>query len=200
MIHNQKVRRAILMGAVLAVSALPKAGASGSGLRQPLGCFARQASSDEGEALLRVIRNSELRKTDPERLAKAIEEIGRIKYIPAIKDLIGLLDFRRTFPHEIVDGAIIEVHLYPPEDRWPAIGALSNIGKPSLDAATKAVMDNPSDSAIGHHAAYLISAIFKDRDDEAILYMRREASKAEDTIASERLMHAADELSKLTQK
>jgi hypothetical protein len=70
--------------------------------------FARDQTSRAGSSgrekrvqkLLATIRDASLRETDPDRVFEAIDELGDMRAVEAVDDLVGLLTLRRSFPWE----------------------------------------------------------------------------------------------------
>jgi hypothetical protein len=55
----------------------------------------------ESAQVITILRNEQLRESEPDRVTKAIEKLGDMRSIVAIADLVKVLTFKRTFPWEI---------------------------------------------------------------------------------------------------
>src|SRR6266446_10592757 len=83
--------------------------------------------------LLKIIRNEQSRIEDPEKVGAAIATLGELRAKAAADDLIKLITFRRTFPQDNQPNSIIvEFRTITRDGRYPAVGSLFEIGKPSL--------------------------------------------------------------------
>ena len=151
-------------------------------------------TDEKVEKLLSTLRDKRLRESDPTRLVEAIQQLGRMKAAAAIADLVDLLTFRRTWPWETPGGPIDEIHTITPAGRYPAVGALMEIGKPSVPAVTKVIEEKASDSLEVANALEVVRFIFRERPPAAVEYLQGAAAKAASTETAERLRKAAEKL------
>ena len=145
--------------------------------------------SSEIEELLKTVRNKTLMQTDPERLVKAIERLGQLRALTAIDDLSQLLTFKRTFKGEEIG---IFVHLYSPEERYPAIRALRAIGEPALPALVRVIETNETGSRASENAAYTVGSIFRDEPAREVNYLSEAAATASTPEGKNRLLKAVE--------
>lgn len=168
---------------------------------QALSQHSREAAKNQDSAqLITVLRDEQLRKREPELVAKAIERLGDIKSVEAIDDLVHLLTFIRNIQPERVGDVIVGEHFITTFGRYPAAGALFRIGKASLPALIEVVETEQADSLAGENAIYTVTQIFRDAPLEGVEYLRDAAAKASSTQAAQRLSDAAKKMKRLLQQ
>jgi hypothetical protein len=161
----------------------------------------RQAYNEEVKQLLTMVRDKWLRQSEPDRVAQAIKRLGELKSKGAITDLTHLLTFKRTFEWESQTGeAVDEIHLITAAERYPATGALIEIGKPSLPALIEVIEAHGSSSLESENARYAVMIIFRDNPARAVDYMRKAVAKASSPEAEQRLSYAADKVAEIVKK
>ena len=135
-------------------------------------------------------------------MLEAIHRVGEMKAAQAISALIPLLTFRRTIEAENQAGeaVVLEIHLAPPGELYPAINALSQIGQASLPALVKVIQAHDGKSLESENASYTVMAIFRDDPARAVKYLRKAAAKSSEPMASQRLSHAADKAADIVKK
>lgn len=158
--------------------------------------------NNEGEVstLISVLRDSRLRQDDPERVIKAIERLGDLKAAAAVDDLIQLIAFRRTFSWERNGGSILELQPITPGNRYPAVSALFQIGKPALPALVKVIEGSESNSLENQNATYAVQSIFRDNLREGVKYLREAATQSFTRLMAQRLSTAARRIEVLSRK
>ncbi len=162
---------------------------------QNLGNLPYERKEEIGK-LLAVLRDVDLRKTHPDQVIAAIRRLGELRASEAIDDLIELLTFSPLFPGEVPgpDGRpIVEFQL----NRYPATGALFQIGRPALPALVRVIEFNKLDSLKGQKALDTIQSIFRDDLIEGAMYLER---AAESSAASASLKQAATQLRQLNSR
>ncbi len=180
------------IGAVAAV-ALPKVPLSNFGGAQVQSSPAGERR-DKIENLLATIRDPKLRQSDPERVVAAIQALGRMKAVEAVDDLAKLLAFRRTFPWETGRGPIQEFHIETPASRYPAVGALMEIGEPSLPAMIRVIKSYELTSLESRNAMEVVSYLFRGRRQAAIDFLRAAGEHTATPKEAQRLLDAGDKL------
>jgi hypothetical protein len=160
-----------------------------------------QGGNEEEKQLLTVVRDERLRQTEPDRVVQAIKRLGEVKSTNAINELIHLLTFKRIFESERlgVEGAE-DIRLITASERYPAVGALIEIGEPSLSALVDVIETYDSNSLEGSNAWQAVMIIFRDAPSSAVEYLRKAGAKASSTAAKQRLSYAADKASDLAKK
>lgn len=154
-----------------------------------------QASDDKKQQLLFIIRDKALRKSDPDRVASAIVQLGEMKSVESIGDLIELLSFRRTLKGENPDpNTVQEIHPVAPSERYPATGALVSIGTPSLEALVRVIATQEAGSVESDNAIFAVSMIFRENLQEGVSYLQSAASASLDRPSMDRLRAAANRL------
>src|ERR1700730_9303666 len=129
--------------------------------------------------LLKIIRNEQLRIEDPEKVGAAIATLGELRATAAIDDLIDLITFRRTFPQDNQPNGIInEFHTILRDGRYPAVGSLFAIGKPSLLPLVTLISDNDTKSLESVNALTAVMLIFREDPPAAVQYLKDAAEKA----------------------
>ncbi|MGD0693792.1 MAG: hypothetical protein ABSB82_02965 [Terriglobia bacterium] len=151
-------------------------------------------SREKIEKLLVVIRDAKLRESDPGRVVEAIEELGHVKAVEAIDDLVKLLTFRRTWPWETPGGPIQEFRIETPGLRYPAVSALIEIGQPSVPAMVKVIEAHESSSLESQNALWVIRSLFQYNGKEGIDYLKEAAKHSSSPRGAQRLTDAADKL------
>lgn len=146
--------------------------------------------------IIEILRDPQIRKTDPDRLAKAIERAGALKVTAAIDDLIGLLTFRHILwwekrkPNTPIIGRLAR-----PGENYPATDALYYIGKPSLPALVKVLETHEEASMESKHALYTVRLIFRyDPEGSGRAYLEEAAQQASSTPGAQNLIKASQKV------
>ena len=163
--------------------------------------------NEEVKRLIMVLHDQGLREHEPQQMIKAIERLGALKAVAAIDDLAQLLTFRQHFEGESGRKTNIQMWQFP---YYPAINALSQIGKPALPALIKIIEENESgsfgrgldpaglfdkgqsSSIASDNAISAILAIFREKPLEAVEYLKKAAADALTRLAWQRLTEAAE--------
>jgi predicted Zn-dependent peptidase len=156
-----------------------------SGLRAQGQC---DPQSDEVKPLIQVLRDKELQKKDPDRVRQAILQLGYRGCAAAADDLAALLAFKYRFGWE---GTMIGLQPTFTPTRYPATGALAQIGKASLPSLVKVIEANSPSSLMTRNAIYTVKSIYRDHPDKAESYLREAAEKATKPESQSRLSQAA---------
>jgi hypothetical protein len=170
---------------------------------QPLSRHKQQSAAEGQESMqsLTILRDEQLRVREPERVIKAIEQLGQMKSIAAIDDLVQLLTFKQSFPWENRNlGMVEEDHPITPLSRYPAAGALFQIGRPALPVLIKVVEAEETGSLASENAIYTVTQIFRDSPAGGVEYLRDAAAKASSAQAARRLSGAADRVKRFHQQ
>jgi hypothetical protein len=148
--------------------------------------------------LLSIIREPQIQDREPARLIKAIEELGDLKAIKAIDDLIQLLNLKREIKPATVQLDGIEIvdldHPIVDSDLYPAVIALYHIGKPALPALVNVIKNTENDSLNYSNALCALKYIFRDDTKQGATYLRNLALQASSEEAARRLINAAEQL------
>lgn len=140
-----------------------------------------------------VLRDEGLRSADPERVHKAIEELGREKAAEAIPELVQLLTFERQ-----VDTSAGDFHIITLSERYPAAGALYQIGEDALPALVQVIETEGEESVASQTALYDINAILiRKNPADAVSFLEGAAARAASPEAALRLSKAADKTKRL---
>lgn len=132
-------------------------------------------NSDEVKPLIQILQDSELQKKDPDRVRQAISNLGYRRCAAAADALAALLTFKYRFDWE---GTGIRLQPIFTGTRYPATGALAEIGEASLPSLVKVIEENPPDSLMTRNATYTVKSIFRDHPEKAEVYLTDEAEKA----------------------
>lgn len=162
------------------------------------------------DKLLATLRDTSLQKSNPELLIAAIQRLGMMKDTGAIDDLIPLLTFRRLYPEDKDPHAPIDRDwVADAPHRFPAIEALSLIGRPSLPALVRVIGAADPESLESRCALETIRWVFgltytpdpNDTGDPsrrelraAAKYLAETAKEASSPEAEERLRLAGEKL------
>jgi PBS lyase HEAT-like repeat-containing protein len=155
--------------------------------------------SEEIGKLLVVLRDVDLRKTHPEKVIAAIRRLGDLRASEAIDDLIELLSFSPLFPGEVAgaDGKpIVEFQVI----RYPATGALFQIGRPALPALVKVIEVDSPDSLKGQNALSTVQNIFRENLTDGVKYLESAAEASPTPESAKNLIRAADQLKDLARR
>ena len=144
--------------------------------------------ADDIKPLIRVIRDKELQKKDPDRVRQAILQLGERRCAAAADDLAALLTFKYRFDWE---GTMIRLQPIFTGTRFPATSALEEIGEASLPALVRIIGENPPNSLMTRNAVYTVKSIFRDHPDRAETYLANAAEKASTPQSQSRLKQAA---------
>ncbi len=106
------------------------------------------------------ISDKQMRAREPGRVIEAIKRLGEMKSFVAIDGLIHLITYKRTYEWEKY--GYIHFHTITTLDRYPATGALFEIGKSSLSALKKVIETEETGSLAGENAIYTVTQIFRD--------------------------------------
>lgn len=160
-----------------------------------------QAGDERTQQLLSIIRDKQLQKSDPDRVAGAIAQLGEKKSVEGIDDLIELLTFRKTLSGDNPDpDTVQEIHPVSPSERYPATGALIRIGAPSLSALVRTIATHEAGSLESENAIFAVTMIFRDDPQEGVSHLQAAATTASDQLSMSRLQTAANRLDTLAKK
>lgn len=131
---------------------------------------------DREKELIGILRDKGLQKIDPDKVVHAIRELGDSKSISAIPDLIALLGFRRHYPS---DDAKDDVESHPETwtGRYPAGGALFQIGEPAIPALIKVIQNRRCEEIESQVAIEAVRGIFRDKIKEGLDDLRARGSR-----------------------
>lgn len=157
-----------------------------------------QLNDKKTEELLSIIRDKELRKTDPNLVAKAITQLGQRRALESVDDLAGLLAFSQSLNADRSDAERIqEIHPVAPSERYPAAGALIKIGQASLPALFRVIESNETGSLESDNATFAVSMIFREDPEHGVAQLHAAASASSNHTSMSRLQAAADKLDKV---
>jgi hypothetical protein len=144
--------------------------------------------------LLQIIRDERLRTEDPDKVAQAIATLGELRATAAVEDLIKLITFKRTFPQERgnPEGVINDIHVITREGRYPAIGSLFEIGKPSLPSLVRLIANHDPKSLQSENALIAVRLIFRDESQAGVQYLKDAGEKSSSSLSRQRLLIAAE--------
>jgi hypothetical protein len=156
----------------------------------------QQSVSDadrEVNHLAQIVQDEQTRQNEQEHLLHAIQRLAELGTPKAINILIDLLTYRRTFPQEQGDPNVINgIHLITPAGRYPAIGALFQIGKPALPALVNVIATHESDSLRSQNATTTIMYIFRESPAKGVEFLNQAALDAPTQEAKQRLLYATE--------
>lgn len=164
------------------------------------GVISQENSEEEITRLILILGDQKLRESDPDRIIKAIQRLGELKATVAVDDLVGLLTFKQTFKWERDDGIVHEIQPITPGNRYPAVSALFQIGKPALPALVSVIERNEPHSPESSNAVYAVLAIFRENLPQGVKYLRKAAAKSFTSLMAQRLLTAAEHIDGLAKK
>ncbi len=138
-----------------------------------------------------IIRDSQLRIEDPNKVVEAINKLGEMKAVSAVDDLVQLLSFRPISEGEFLTGIRTEA-----EKRFPAMGALFSIGKPALPSLIKIVENFDEQDLMSKNAAFTIVAIFREKPSDGVDYLHQSASQSS-ALGKQRILNLVERMNRL---
>jgi HEAT repeat protein len=151
-----------------------------------------ESRDEEIAQLIAIIRNSQLRIEDPEKVVEAINKLGEMKAASAVDDLAQLLTFRLVSRGERLTGITTEA-----DARFPAVSALYLIGKPALPALVKVIENFDEQDLMSRNARHTIVSIFSGKLSEGVEYVNQAASRSSSALGSQRLEKLAREMNRI---
>jgi hypothetical protein len=185
---TQSIQASVLRVRPQLVQVLLLALASLCGLTSPQARGHCDLQSEEVKPLIQVLKDKELQKNDPDRVRLAILQLGYWGCAAAADDMAALLTFKYRFDWE---GTMIRLQPIFTGTRYPATGALAQIGEASLPALIKVIEANPPDSLMTRNAVYTVKSIYCDHPGKAESYLKQAAEKATTPESQSRLRQAA---------
>ena len=146
---------------------------------------------------LAIVRNVELRENDPERVIRAIHQLGQLHDPAAIDDLVDLLTFRNWAPWEKDPNKAVDISM--PRSRgmiYPAVNALKEIGTSSVPAMIKVIAGHDPSSLETLNAMEVLISLSHGNRKKYAEDLKEQAAKATSAEASERLRVASEALEK----
>lgn len=136
-------------------------------------------SFDEVERLLQILRDDENKEKSPQLIVETIQKLGSIGDERGIPELVRYLDYERKI--ELAQNQDQDLKIDPVEtthwdylplsSRYPAIGALFQIGKSSLPDLVKVIENEEAKSQKSQNALETIQLIFRDDLSEGVKYL-----------------------------
>jgi len=161
----------------------------------PNGSEGRARQSDkEIQELLATIRDQAVRNSQPERVAKAIQRLGKLRATEAIEDLCALLAFRVYWPWERDPTVPISAGIITAAQTYPAVGALRDMGEDSVPALITVIGKHEPTSLETRNALEVIVFLSRYKRSEYVTLLKDAAAKATSPQAADRLGKAAEEL------
>src|SRR5262249_19097521 len=122
--------------------------------------------------------------------------LGQMRAFEAIDDLTALLAFSPRFPGEVLDPDGAPLNEFQME-RYPAVGALFEIGRPALPALVRTIEANRVDSLEGQNALRSIQNIFREDLNEGARFLEHAAEASSNEYSKQDLRQAAARLKEL---
>jgi hypothetical protein len=154
----------------------------------------RLSNEEEVDKLRAIARDKKLRETDPERVIEALERLAVLGDDAATKDLVNFLTFKKAYPWETDPSRPIDAGLTGPASRYPAVGALMNIGDSCVPTLLKVIETHDPSSLESRNSMDVITYLSRDKRQKYIQELRKEATEAPSPLAAERLLTAAETL------
>jgi hypothetical protein len=123
----------------------------------------------------------------------AIEQLGNGHYAPAIKTLMGYLDYRKPDPPNFGSptAPLIRGHSEWSGSIYPAGTALAQIGKPAIPQLAEVIAEASTSDLVRNNAGDVVFAIYREDPAEGIAAMVSAAHTKSDPMDSLRLMDQA---------
>lgn len=160
-----------------------------------------QDFNDKIKKWIKTLKNNETKRTSPELVVEAIQNLGSVKAKQAIPELIKYLDYERKFESKFeskqdpADGVEVLPSI-PLSGRYPAITALFQIGKSALPALAKVIQKEEPESLKSDNALHTVQFIFRDNLSEAVKYLEESMKNSDTQKAKQRLSIAIEKTSK----
>lgn len=156
------------------------------------------SSTDEVNNLIIILKDKSLKEKSPQMLVDAIKRLGSIKSTKAIPELLEYLDFEvplesKESYSQPSDGVEINPSI-PVSGRYPAVGALIQIGKVALPKLTEAIENEEITSTKSQNAVYSIQQIFRDDLLNAIKYLENAGVNSTSQNGKQRLSSTVKKL------
>jgi len=126
-------------------------------------------------------------RLSPACVLVAVAQLGYDRYVPAVKTLVGYLDYRDPAKMPGFRSAHIEWS----GSVYPAGEALFQIGKPAVSQLIEAIADATTSDLVRNNAADAVSTIYREDLPEGVAVLVRAARAQTDPLASVRLMDQA---------
>lgn len=144
---------------------------------------------------LAILGNAELRENDPERVVRAIQELGELRNPAAIGALVKILTFRRWAAWEKDPNKPVDLSM--PRSRgmiYPAVNALKEIGPPSLPALIKVIESHEPNTLETENAMEVIIDLSRYERSAYVQKLKDATESAATPEAAARLRKAAETL------
>ncbi|HKY03954.1 MAG TPA: hypothetical protein VJQ56_03640 [Blastocatellia bacterium] len=182
---------------ILVLASLAILGAGGTGMlafHPHSGQLAEEKVTQKNAAeLMAILRDEQLRMNDPDQVLKAIESLGQMKEKDAIDDLVRLITFARA-DTSVKGDYIDEIRLLTPGDRYPALIALMEIGKPAMPALINTIQANDPASGPYENAIYAVMGIYREAPQKAVRTLKKASQLADTAVGKTRLLGAVDKI------
>jgi hypothetical protein len=152
----------------------------------------RLALDGEVSQLLSIVRDYELRKRDPQRVVEAIHQLGRMRAVEAVGDLIRLITLQPTGQQGAEDPILSQLRPTSVFVTYPATQALVGIGEPALAALAQVIESYDSVTVNTQNALATVRAIFGQKPGGVADFLRNAAKSAETLEGVHRLWQAAE--------
>lgn len=155
-------------------------------------------SKDSNKEIHTLIETLKDKNKSPKVIFAAIQTLGKMKSTEAIPELIEYLDYEKLYSlkqpdyagNVKIDG--IEIgQTIPISGRYPATGALFQIGEPALPALVKVIENEKPSSVKSQNSLYAIQQIFVEDQLKAVLYLEKAVTESKSANGVKRLQLAA---------
>jgi hypothetical protein len=155
--------------------------------------FSAKSPKRQSAELLAALHDPSSLNGDQKCLFAAIKAVGQRRIVAAIPDLVKLIYLRENLWWEDTPD---QFHPITTMSRFPAAGALFQIGEASLPALLQIMQEHDPGSLEADIASDAVMTIFRENRAEGVKSMRAAASKAASKEAKDRLSLAADRAQK----
>jgi hypothetical protein len=145
----------------------------------------------ENKKLIDLLSDENLKAKNSGKFVENIRAIGDKRIIESVPALIGLLDFKYENP--LANPAVgFSRYAGIISSDYPAVEALVQIGKPSLQALTKVIEDEETKSLKSDNALYAIQLVFRNDLLKAVEFLEKSVVDSPTRAGKERLQIAVD--------
>lgn len=156
---------------------------------QTLSVKERKAEMNKDSEILLKLSDDNLKLYHQDEFVKVIEKVGNLKIEQAVPRLIDLIDYRVADEWE---NSPFGFRLNSKSTEYPAVGALIQIGNPSVSELVELIENEEIDSTKSQNALYAIQQIYLSDLYKCTLLLEEASTKSKNPNGSKRLQIAAD--------
>ncbi len=157
----------------------------------------KQTEMSKNEEIISKLSDDNLKLNHQDEFVEIFEKIGGLKIKQAIPQLLNLIDYRVEDKWE---NSPVGFRLISKSSKYPALGALIQIGDSSVPGLIEIIENEKADSIKSENALYAIQQIHLADLFKCILLLEEASTKSKFPNGSERLQIAASKTKQLLEK